>query len=60
MHYEIEELSVSRKRVHFHVPAEQVKEKLDSAYGNLRRRVRVNGFRPGHVPVNVLEQRFGR
>jgi trigger factor len=60
MHYEIEELSISRKRVHFHVPADQVKEKLEAAFGNLRRHVRVNGFRPGHVPLKILEQRFGK
>jgi trigger factor len=60
MHKEIEDISISRKRVHFHVPVEQVRERLDRAYDDLRKRVRVDGFRPGKAPIKILEQRFGK
>jgi len=60
MNYGIEDIGISRKRVQFEVEATDVKARIDAAYRSLGSEVRMKGFRPGHVPRKVLEQRFGR
>jgi trigger factor len=41
------------------VPADAVKAQVDKAYGNLQRKARVRGFRPGKAPRQVLAHLFG-
>ena len=62
MDYElqIEDVSSIRRRLRFTLPGDVVKSELDLAYRTLSRRVRLPGFRPGKVPRNVLEARYGR
>lgn len=57
---QVEDVSASRRRFRFTVPGELVTRELDRAFRDLKRRVRMPGFRPGKVPRNLLEQRFGR
>jgi trigger factor len=60
MQYElrIEDVNAVRRRLHFSLPEQVVKVELDSAYLNLKTKVRLPGFRPGKVPRQVLEGRF--
>ena len=37
---------------------EQVKQGFDRAYKQLAKHIRIPGFRPGHAPKNLLEQRI--
>ena len=60
MSFEIQQVSAWQKRIQFLVPGAEVSRKLDEAYRTLSHRVRIPGFRPGHVPRKLLEQRFGR
>ena len=48
----------SRKDITIEVPAEQVKEEFDKTYSAYAKYAKVPGFRPGHVPINVVKQRF--
>jgi len=57
---DVEELSPTRVRLTVEVPFEELKPSLDQAYREVGRQVRVPGFRPGHVPRQVLDQRVGR
>jgi len=57
---DVEELSPTRVRLTVEVPFEELKPSLDHAYREVGRQVRVPGFRPGHVPRQVLDQRVGR
>jgi trigger factor len=57
---DVEELSPTRVRLTVEVPFEELKSKLDQAYREVGRQVRIPGFRPGHVPRQVLDQRVGR
>ena len=41
------------------VPAESVTEKVEKRLKELSRQVRLDGFRPGKVPMRVIKQRFG-
>jgi trigger factor len=56
---EIEDVSAIRRLLHFTVSAERVSGEVDQAFRDLKGRVRLPGFRPGKVPRNLLEARFG-
>lgn len=57
---QIEDVSLSRRRLRFTVDGAHVKGEIDRAYNDLKNRVKLPGFRPGKVPRHVLEARFGR
>ncbi len=56
----VEDLSSVKKTLHIEVPAEEVSEKLDEAYRNLKKTAKVKGFRPGKAPRSVLERLYGK
>jgi trigger factor len=58
MQITIEDISPVEKRVDFEVPWTDVAPKLDKAYNELRREVRLKGFRPGKVPRAVVEKLY--
>src|SRR6478735_9799771 len=58
MQITIEDVSPVEKRVEFELPWTDVAPKLDKAYDNLRRGVRLPGFRPGKVPRAMLERMY--
>ncbi len=47
------------RRMTVAVPAEQINEEVQSRLKSLTRRVRIDGFRPGKVPLKVVERRYG-
>jgi trigger factor len=57
---DVEELSPTRVKLTIEVPFEELKKNLDQAYREVNRQVRVPGFRPGKVPHQVIDRRFGR
>jgi trigger factor len=60
MQVSIEDLSPVEKKLAVEIPWTTVRERLDAAYRELSRGVKMPGFRPGKVPRPVLEQRFGK
>lgn len=58
MQITIEDISPVEKRVDFEVPWTDVAPRLDKAYNELRRDVRLKGFRPGKVPRAVVERLY--
>ena len=60
MKTDVEELSPTRVRLTVEVPFDELKPSLDHAYRDVGRQVRIPGFRPGHVPRQILDQRVGR
>jgi trigger factor len=55
----IEELEPSRVRMTLTVPARDVRAEYDAMMNEYAREARIDGFRKGHVPVSVLERKFG-
>jgi trigger factor len=55
----IEELEHSRVRLTITVPAASVRAEYDAMMQEYAREARIDGFRKGHVPVSVLERKFG-
>lgn len=58
MKVDVEELSPIARKLKIEVEPEKVREELDRAYSQLSRQVKVPGFRPGHIPRRILEQRY--
>lgn len=42
------------------VDANTINENIESQLQSLSSRVKIPGFRPGHIPMNVLKQRYGK
>ena len=47
------------KRLLVDLPADRVNAEMEKKLKNLARNVRLDGFRPGKVPMRTLKQRFG-
>jgi trigger factor len=56
----IEELGPTRVRMAIEVPWGDLDHAFGEVYKELKKQVRVPGFRPGKVPDRVLDQRVGR
>ncbi|SOX55135.1 trigger factor, partial [Mycobacterium ahvazicum] len=56
----VEQLSPTRVRINVEVPFTELEPDFQRAYKELARQVRLPGFRPGKVPMKLLEARFGR
>jgi trigger factor len=57
---DVEELGPTRVKLTIEVPFEELKPSLDKAYREVAKQVRIPGFRPGHVPARIIDQRLGR
>ena len=55
----IEQITPVKKRLTVEVGAEEVNRKIEEAYKELKKRAKVDGFRPGKVPRNILQRYFG-
>ena len=58
MQVKVEDVNEVKKKVHVEVPREQVTNKLDEAYKELKKTARIKGYRPGKTPRSVLERHF--
>jgi trigger factor len=54
-----EKLGPCQAKVHFTVPSDEFRGAVRRALNNAGRNVRMKGFRPGHVPEQVIEKQFG-
>jgi trigger factor len=55
----LEDISPVKKKLLVEIDAEEVDKKLNQAYGDMRKQVRIPGFRPGKAPRKILESYFG-
>ena len=47
------------RKLTIQVPAETVDKEVESRLNSMRPRVKIDGFRPGKVPMNVVKQQYG-
>ncbi len=59
MQASVEETGGLGRKLRIEVPASEVDGAIKARMQNLKGTVRINGFRPGKVPMSVLQQRFG-
>ncbi|MBI3608890.1 MAG: trigger factor [Nitrospirae bacterium] len=58
MKVEVETISPVKRSLSVEVGSDIVGEEFASAYAELSRRVKISGFRPGKVPLAILEKRY--
>ncbi len=59
MKVEIEKLPQSKAKLKIEVPKEKVEEYLEKAYFEIAKNLKIPGFRPGHIPHLVIEEKVG-
>lgn len=59
MQVSIEAVGTLGRRITVEVPEERVRGEMVQRLANLSRKLRVDGFRVGKVPMKVVEQRYG-
>ncbi|MCX2523057.1 trigger factor [Larsenimonas rhizosphaerae] len=60
MQVSVETTSPIERRVTVQVPANQVDQAVEEKLKQTAKTVKLNGFRPGSVPMSVVRQRFGK
>jgi trigger factor len=59
MQVSVETTQGLERRMTVSVPAERIDSEVESRLRNLSRTARIKGFRPGKVPLKVIESRYG-
>jgi trigger factor len=59
MQVSVESISKLERRMKVQVPAERVTKEIAARLKQLSRTARLNGFRPGKAPLNVIRRQFG-
>jgi len=59
MQVSIETLDGLERRMTVHIPSQQVTDAVEKKLRDLSKSVRIDGFRPGKVPLKVVQQKFG-
>jgi trigger factor len=57
---DVETLNPTRVKLTVEVPFDELKPSLDAAYKSISKQVNIPGFRKGHVPPRIIDQRIGR
>ncbi|MCR4666901.1 MAG: trigger factor [Desulfovibrio sp.] len=60
MNYSLEDVSPVVKKISITVPGAEVNGAIAGAIATYRDSVQIPGFRKGHVPASVIEQRYGK
>ena len=60
MDISVEAISELERKMTIAVPSEEVESVVDQRLQEAARNVRLNGFRKGKVPLNVVRNRFGK
>ena len=60
MKSDMKEVSKTKRVFTIEVPSDVVSKEFSEAYDNLRKRVKVPGFRPGKAPLTLLERRYAK
>lgn len=59
MQVSVEATGGLQRRMTINLPKERVDQEYQTRLRSLARKTRINGFRPGKVPVRIVQQRFG-
>jgi trigger factor len=60
MKVNVEDVSTVKKILNEEIPEAEVTREIDKAYGTLKKNASIRGFRPGKVPLSILQQRFSK
>ena len=55
----LEDINPVKKKLLVEIDSKEVDKRLNQAYGEIRKKAKIPGFRPGKVPRKILETYFG-
>ena len=58
MKTEVKKIDSTKREISIEVSGEVVKNKFDTLFKNVAKEAKVPGFRPGHVPADILEKHY--
>jgi trigger factor len=56
----VEVLSGLQRRIKVSIPSEEMARDYQKKLNEYKKNIKIKGFRPGKVPANVIEQRYGK
>ncbi len=59
MQVTVESTSNLERKMKVQIPADRIDAEIEKRLKSMRQQIRVDGFRPGKVPLRVLRQRYG-
>ncbi len=58
MQVHVEEISPVQKKITIEIPAERVNEEIDKAYSAIQKKAKIQGFRPGKAPMQLIKRTY--
>lgn len=55
----VEDISTTKKRLKIEIPSAVIREEYNSSLNNVKMKAKIPGFRPGKIPNNLIEKKFG-
>ncbi len=59
MKTQVEDISQVKKKLLVEIDAQEIDARINKAYKELGKRAKVRGFRPGKIPMSILERYYG-
>lgn len=58
MQVHVEDISSVQKKITIEIPAERVNEEVDKAYSAIQKKAKLQGFRPGKAPMQLIKRTY--
>jgi trigger factor len=58
MQVNVETINPVTKKVSIEIPADQVNSEIQKTYANIQKRARIQGFRPGKAPLQLIKRTY--
>ena len=58
MQVHVEDISSVQKKITIEIPAERVNEEIDKAYSAIQKKAKLQGFRPGKAPMQLIKRTY--
>lgn len=58
MQVHVEDISSVQKKITIEIPAERVDQEIDKAYSAIQKKAKLQGFRPGKAPMQLIKRTY--
>lgn len=58
MQVNVEDISPVQKKITIEIPAERVNEEIEKAYSAIQKKAKLQGFRPGKAPMQLIKRTY--
>jgi trigger factor len=58
MQVNVEDISTVQKKITIEIPAERVNEEINKAYAAIQKKAKLQGFRPGKAPMQLIKRTY--